>query len=253
MTGMEIRNRIALVTGGAHRVGKAITLMLAAAGAHVVVHYHHSAAGAEETVAEAGGLGVRAMTVQADIADYAQVQAMAGRLRAAHMEPDILVNSASHWEKSPFPSDDTGPWERVTRVTINGVYYVSNILAPVMLERGAGAIVNIIDLSAWEAWPDFTAQAVGKSAVLAMTRQFALELAPSVRVNAVAPGPVLPAAHYGPATLERLAARTLLNRWGAAGDVAQAVKFLIEADYITGETVVVDGGERYGRYKRLPE
>lgn len=252
MTGMEIKNRVALVTGGAHRVGKTITLMLAAAGAHVVVHYFSSAAGAEETAAEAARLGVRAIAVQADIADYGQVRAMADHLRVAQMEPDILINSASRWEKSPFPSDDTGPWERVTRVTINGVYYVSNAFAPMMLARGAGVIINIIDLSAWEAWPDFTAHAVGKSAVQAMTRQFALELAPSVRVNAIAPGPVLPAPHYGPVTLERLAARTLLNRWGTAGDVAQAARFLIEADYITGETVVVDGGERYGRYKRPP-
>jgi NAD(P)-dependent dehydrogenase (short-subunit alcohol dehydrogenase family) len=252
MTNVDVKDKIVLVTGGAHRVGKAILMMLAGAGAHIVVHYHKSAMVAEETAAEVRAMGVRAMTVQANIADFTQVQTAAAQVKNVWGGVDILVNSAGHWEKSPFPSQDIGPWERVISVTVNGAYYVSNAFAPMMLEQGAGVIINILDLSAWEAWPDFTAHAVAKSALLAMTRQFALELAPTVRVNAVTPGPVLPMAHYGQATLERIANKTLLNRWGKAEDVAHAVKFLIEADYITGETVFVDGGERYGHYKRSP-
>jgi NAD(P)-dependent dehydrogenase (short-subunit alcohol dehydrogenase family) len=249
--GMEIKGKVALITGGAHRVGKLLTLSLAGAGANVVVNYHASGLQAEETVHEAQAMGVQAMAVQGDIADYAQVQEMAAQVRASFDRVDILVNSASHWEKSPFPSEDTGPWERVTRVIIDGAYYVTNMFAPMMLTQGAGVIINLVDLSAWEAWPDFTAHVVGKSALLAMTRQFALELAPTVRVNAVAPGPVLPRVEYGQATIARIGARTLLNRWGAAQDVAHAVKFLIEADYITGEVIFVDGGDRYGCRKRI--
>lgn len=115
-----------------------------------------------------------------------------------------------------------------------------------MLPRGSGAIVNVVDLSAWEAWPDFTAHAVGKSALLAMTRQFALELAPMIRVNAVVPGPVLPPVDFSSAKVARTAARTLLDRWGTPDDVAHAVKFLIEAEYTTGDTLFVEGGQRYG-------
>lgn len=246
---MEIRNKVALVTGGAHRIGKAITLMLARAGADVVINYHTSAAQADATANEARALGVKVLTIQADIANYERVKAMAAQTKAWFGGIDILVNNADHWEKSLFPSEDIGPWERITGTGIDGPYYVTNAFAPTMLERGGGAIVNILDLSAWEVWPNFTAHAVSKAALLAMTRQFAAELAPSIRVNAVVPGPVSPPPDYTPEVMAKFAARTLLNRWGSPEDVTQAVKFLIEADYITGDVITVDGGERHGRRK----
>ncbi|MCK6627516.1 MAG: SDR family oxidoreductase [Anaerolineae bacterium] len=246
---MDIKNKVALVTGGAHRVGKAITMMLARAGANVVINYHTSASQAETTAEEVRALGAKPLIIQANIADYNQVKAMAGQVKIWFEGIDILVNSADRWEKSPLPSEDIGPWERIIGTGVNGPYYVTNAFAPMMLERGGGAIVNIVDLSAWEAWPNFTAHAVAKSALLALTRQSALELGPTIRVNAVAPGPVLPPPDYSPQQIENVAARTLLNRWGSAEDVAHAVKFLIEADYISGETIRVDGGEHYGHRK----
>ncbi len=248
---MEIKNKVALITGGAHRVGKAITLMLAKAGANVVINYHTSAAQAEATADEVRALGAKALVVQADISNYDQVKAMAGQVKIWFGGIDILINSADRWEKSPFPSEDIGPWERIISTGVNGPYYVTNAFAPLMLERG-GAIVNIVDLSAWEAWPQFTAHAVSKAALLTMTRQFAVELAPTIRVNAVVPGPVLPPPDYSPEMIAKTAARTLLNRWGGPEDVAEAVKFLVQADYITGDTITVDGGERHGRRKNQP-
>jgi 3-oxoacyl-[acyl-carrier protein] reductase/pteridine reductase len=223
--------------------------MLAKAGANIVINYHTSAAKAETTADEVRALGVKVLAVQADISNYVQVKAMAGQFKIWFDGIDNLINSADRWEKSPFPSDDIKPWQRIIETGINGPYFVTNAFAPLMLERGGGAIVNVIDLSAWEAWPNFTAHAVAKTGLLAMTRQFALELGPNIRVNAVAPGPVLPPSDYSPQKIERTAARTLLNRWGSAEDVAQAVKFLIEADYISGETIRVDGGEHYGHRK----
>lgn len=163
---------------------------------------------------------------------------------------DVLVNSASLFGKITVPTDDLDTWRRVTRISIDGAFYCANAVAPMMLEKREGAIVNIVDLSAWEPWRHFTAHSVGKAGLLALTRQLALELAPAVRVNAVAPGPVLPPPDYDEAQREREARRTLLERWGSPEDVADAVLFLIGADYITGEVIVVDGGERYGRGKR---
>jgi pteridine reductase len=122
-----------------------------------------------------------------------------------------------------------------------------------MLGRGAGAIINIVDLSAWNPWPNFLAHSVGKAGLLAMTRQMALELAPTVRANAIAPGPVLPPSGYSEERNAASARRTLLERWGNPEDVALAVKFLVEADYITGEVITVDGGERFGHNKRKGE
>jgi NAD(P)-dependent dehydrogenase (short-subunit alcohol dehydrogenase family) len=247
---MQINTKIAVVTGGAHRVGKAISLALARAGADLAIHYNASAAEAEETAAQARDLGVRALPVQADLSDPDAVRRMAGQVRQELGEVDILVNSASYFKATPFPTSDFSLWKQVTGVLIDGAYYCANVFAPGMLAKGQGAIVNIVDLSAWEPWPNFSAHSVGKAALLALTRQLALELAPAVRVNAVAPGPVLPPPDYSPAKIERAAQRTLLERWGSPEDVAAAVIFLVQADYITGDTITVDGGQRIAGRKR---
>ena len=246
---MELEGKTALVTGGAHRVGKAITLALARAGANVVINYHSSSGAAEETAAEARALGVGALPAQANVADHRQVERMAQAARERFGSVDVLVNSASLWKKTPIPTDDFDDWHRVIDVLIHGSFYCANAVAPLMLERGEGVIVNILDLSAWEAWPGFTAHSVGKTGLLALTRQLALELAPAVRVNAVVLGPVLPPPDYDEAKIARTAQKTLLNRWGTVEDIAQAVLFLVEADYVTGEVLTVDGGQRLGRNK----
>jgi NAD(P)-dependent dehydrogenase (short-subunit alcohol dehydrogenase family) len=246
---MDLTGKTALITGGAKRVGRAITLELAKAGANVVINYNSSSQDAQTAAKEAEAYGVEAMIVQADVSEYEQVKAMMDAALDRFGVIDILVNNASMFKKTPFPTDDLEAWHKTTGILINGSFYCANLLAPKMLEKGEGAIVNIIDLSAWEAWPNFTAHAVGKSALLAMTRQFALELAPAVRVNAVAPGPVLPPPDYSEEKIKRTAGKTLLNRWGTAEDVAHAVRFFIEADYITGDVIAVDGGQRFAHRK----
>jgi NAD(P)-dependent dehydrogenase (short-subunit alcohol dehydrogenase family) len=246
---VDPRGKTALVTGGAHRVGKAIVMALAQAGANVVINYNLSSDAAQQTAAEAKALGVDAIAVQGNVADLASVRAMAQEIGQHVGGVDILVNNADRFEKHPFPTQDVGVWQRVLDVTLNGAFYVSNEMVPFMLERGSGVVVNIIDLSVWQPWPNFMAHSVAKSGLLAMTRQMALELAPAVRVNAVAPGPVLPPPDYDEQKKARIAARTLLERWGSAEDVARAVKYLVEADYVTGEVLTVDGGERYGHRK----
>lgn len=246
---MEIRGKVALVTGGAHRVGKAITMMLARAGADVIVNYFSSSSAAEQTVAEAQALGVRALAIQCDVSDWSQVRAMADQIIEEFGGVDILVNSASLFEKTPFPAESLDAWHRVTGISIDGPFYVCNTLVPSMLARGGGAIVNIVDLSAWEPWHNFTAHSVSKAGLLALTKQLALELAPTVRVNAVAPGPVLPPPSHADERIEKTAQGTLLGRWGSAEDVAFAVRYLLEADYVTADVITVDGGERYGHQK----
>ncbi|MCX7853252.1 MAG: SDR family oxidoreductase [Anaerolineae bacterium] len=246
---MNPTNKVALVTGGAVRVGRAITLALARAGAHVVINYHHSADAALETAAEAEALGVQALAVPADVSDPAQVERMAAIVADRFGGVDILVNSASLFLKTPFPTRDHDPWHRVTAIGIDGPYYCTNAFAPGMLAKGAGVIVNILDLSAWEPWPNFLAHSVSKTALLAMTRQFALELAPAVRVNAVAPGPVLAPPEYTAEQIERIRRRTLLERWGTPEDVAEAVLYFVRAEYVTGNVLFVDGGERFGHRK----
>lgn len=246
---MELRGRTALITGGSRRVGRAITLALAAAGANVVINYHHDIAAAEDTAGEAQALGVAALTISADAGDRAQMETLAAAANERFGGVDVLVLNASHFERTPFPSADTSVWDRSINLLVNGPFYLANALAPGMLARQSGVIITVLDLSAWDPWPNLAAHSVGKAALLALTRQWALELAPHVRANAVAPSTVMPAPWFDQAQIERLARRNLLNRWGRPEDVAQAVLYLAGADFVTGETITVDGGERYGHLR----
>jgi 3-oxoacyl-[acyl-carrier protein] reductase/pteridine reductase len=211
----------------------------------VVVNYYSSDTAARETVAEAEALGVGGLAVQADVGDLDQVRAMVAAAVDRFGAIDILVNSASIWQKTPLPMGDFSDWHRVLGVLLNGSMYLADAVAPLMQERGEGEMVNIVDLSAWKPFAGYIAHSTGKAGLLALTRQLALELAPEVNVNAIAPGPVLPPPDYSEKEIARVAGRTLKGRWGSAQDVADAVRFLVEADYITGEVIVVDGGERW--------
>ena len=246
---METKGKTALITGGAVRVGKAITLALARAGANVVINYYSSAVEAEATCMEASAFGVGTLAIQANIGNREQVDMMVSKAVETFGSIDILINSASLWKQTPFPTDNVDDWHQVTNILINGPFYCANAIAPFMLEKGEGAIVNIIDLAAFEPWPNFMAHSVGKSALLALSRQLSLELAPSVTVNAVAPGPVLPPPDYDDERIAKTAKRTLLNRWGTAEDVAETVMFFVKSNYITGEVLAVDGGEHFGHRK----
>ena len=246
---METKGKTALITGGAVRVGKAITLALARAGANVVINYYSSAVEAEATCMEASAFGVGTLAIQANIGNREQVDMMVSKAVKTFGSIDILINSASLWKQTPFPTDNVDDWHQVTNILINGPFYCANAIAPFMLEKGEGAIVNIIDLAAFEPWPNFMAHSVGKSALLALSRQLSLELAPSVTVNAVAPGPVLPPPDYDDERIAKTAKRTLLNRWGTAEDVAETVMFFVKSNYITGEVLAVDGGEHFGHRK----
>lgn len=240
---MNIDGGVALVTGGAHRVGRAIVLELAQAGASVAIIYNSSGEAAERTVRDAKSRGVDAIAVQCDVSDLEAVQRMAKEIRSHFGRLDVLVNSADWFAQNRFPDESYHTWRRVLDIAVHGSFYVCNELAPMLLEQQEAAIINILDLSIWQAWPHFTAHAVAKSGLLALTRQLALELAPTIRVNAVAPGPVMPQPHYSQERLRRSADRTLLKRWGEPDDVAHAVRFLVESSFVTGEVVRVDGGE----------
>ena len=246
---MDLEGRTAIVTGGAKRVGRGITLTLARAGANVVINYNSSADDAEQTAHDAEALGVGAMAVQASVSDYDAVQAMVAAATDRFGTVDVLVNNASSFVADPLPTDDLSIWHQSIDTLVHGPFYCANAVAPTMLAGEGGVIIGIGDLSAFEPWPGFAGHAVGKGAIITLTRQLALELAPTIRANAVVPGPALRPHNYDDAKYARTASKTLLGRWGTPEEMAHAVQFLIEADYVTGEVVTVDGGQRYGHRK----
>jgi NAD(P)-dependent dehydrogenase (short-subunit alcohol dehydrogenase family) len=242
---MNPAGKVALVTGGGSRLGRAITLGLAEAGADVVIHYHRSAGPAEETAAEVRGLGAEALVVQADLGSVEEARALGEAAEEAFGGVDILVHTASPF--IPTRLDDLTPesWRLVMGVVVKGFLFLTQQLAPGMKARGEGTIVTLLDRGAFEPWPRLLVHGVAKSALWALTRSLAVGLAPEVRVNGLVPGPVLPPPHYSEERIARRAQDTLLERWGDPQDVVQAVLFLVRSEYATGEALFVDGGERW--------
>jgi 3-oxoacyl-[acyl-carrier protein] reductase/pteridine reductase len=246
---MELRGKTALVTGGAVRVGRAIALGLATDGADVVIHYHRSADAAQETAAEARQHGVEALTLQADLASPKAARALVARAEARFDGVDILIHGASPFVAGALPDVTLDDWRRVMG-PVEGFLLLAQGLTPGMITRGEGLIVTILDRGAFDPWPTFLAHGAAKSTLWALTRSLAAELAPEVRVNGIVPGPVLPPPDYTPDQKARAAARTLLRRWGSPQDIVEAVRFLVRADYVTGEALFVDGGERWAHRRR---
>lgn len=215
----------------------------------VAVNYRTSADAASETVATIESLGRRAIAAPADVADPEQVATMVARVGNELGPVDVLVNSASSFGRDDFPTTDLSVWRATMDVVLDGAFHCANAVAPSMLERGSGSIVNVVDLSAWQPWPGRTAHSVAKAGLLALTRQLAVELAPTVRANAVALGPTIAPDKFGPEQVERLRTRTLLGRWGGGSEAGRAVRYLAEAEAVTGECLTVDGGEQYGHVR----
>ena len=241
---MDLNGKAALVTGGAVRVGKAIALALAEAGADVVINYHSSADAAIQTVAEIEALGRRALAVKADVSQGSQVQTLVDAAVERLGRLDVLVNSASLWRRTPWSELDEAAWDQLVDIALKGPFLCAKAAAPHLKAHGDGAIVNIVDLSAIIPFRNFLPHSAAKAGLVNLTYSLAMELAPAVRVNAIAPGPVLPPPEYTEQQLQAAARRTLIGRWGTAEDVAQAAVFLTQAPYITGVMLPVDGGER---------
>jgi len=235
----DLQGRVALVTGGARRIGAAIALALGRAGAGVVLHYRESRDAAEALAADLRGLGVAAHTVAGDLSVPEEAEGLVAAATAVAGPLDLLVNNASI-----FPSvtiDDMTPEQLHENINVNA-------LAPFLVSRAfarqgrPGSIVNLLDTRIASYDRNHLAYYLSKQMLDSMTRAAALEYAPGIRVNGVAPGLILPPAGEGADYLARLAGTNPLHRTGAPEDIAEAVLFLFRSPFITGEVIYVDGG-----------
>ena len=230
----------ALVTGGAKRLGRAISLALARAGADVAVHCRQSVSEAEALVKELRGLGGGAWVVRGPLDDAAQAEELfTEACRQAGGRLDILVNNASIFPKGRLVDMDPAELDRNIRVNALAPFVLGRALAR---ERRGGCIVNMLDARITDYDAEHAAYHISKRMLATLTRMMALEFAPRVRVNAVAPGLVLPPPGEDDAYLERLKGSNPLEKHGEAGDVAEAVLFLARSPFVTGQTIFVDGG-----------
>jgi pteridine reductase len=240
----QLAGKVALVTGAGRRVGRAIALGLGARGMRVAVHYHASAAGAEETARQIDSSGGEGWSVGADLGDADAPGALVTSVVRHFGTLDVLVNSAAIMLRTPLEEVTPAVWDRILSLNLRAPFFCARAAARAMQasKPPGGVIINIADLAGMEVWPGFLPHGISKAAVIHMTRALARVLAPSIRVNAVAPGAVLLPEAWSAEDAERLSRTTPLKRLGSPDDVVQAVMYLLEAEYVTGHVLVVDGG-----------
>ena len=238
---MDLKGKVALVTGGDRGIGRAISVALARRGADVAVNYYKDRSRAEEVVGFLRGLGVRSMAIQADVSDYEQVERMIDEVVEAFGGLDILVNNAGitgeHVKLSEIPVEE---WNRLLEVNLKGVFNCCKAAEP-FLRQARGKIVNMSSVAGKMGGTIGSHYAASKAGIIGLTFALASELAPDVAVNAVAPGPV-DTDLISPEVKDRLARIIPLGRIATPEEIAHAVIFLLENDYVTGEVVDVNAG-----------
>ena len=242
---MDLEGKVALITGG-KRIGQVVAQHLAQHGMDLVLSYRGSRDEAERTVADAAAAGRRATMISGDVARPEDCRAIVEHAVATFGRVDVLVNMASIYRSTPLADVTAGYWDTDLDVNLRAAFLCAQAAIPHMQRAGAGRIVNFADWLARSGrphYPGFTPYYVAKAGVVALTEALALEVAAdNILVNAIAPGPIVAPPDMSSAEIAEVAAATPVGRWGGAAEIARAVVFLCETDFITGETIRVDGG-----------
>ncbi len=238
---MKLAGGVALVTGAGRRVGKALALALGDESMRVAVHYNTGKDGAEDVVREITTRGGEAEIFCADLADPKAPADLVDRVQRHFDGLGVVINSAAVMERTPVGEVTPETWDRIFALNLRAPFLIAQAAWP-CLREARGAIVNISDLAAFESWPGYVPHAISKAGVVKMTSALARVFAPDVRVNAIAPGAVLLPEDWDEGSADRLADTTPLGRLGDPGDVVDAMLYLLRAGYVTGETLIVDGG-----------
>ena len=242
---MDLINRVVIITGG-KRIGRIVARQLADRGADFVLSYRGSKAEAEATMADVEARGRHAIAVAADVSKAEDCAALIAAADDAFGRVDALVNMASVYGSTPFDQLTEAAFDRDLAINLKSAFLCAQAAIPLMKRTGGGRIVNFADWlarSGRPAYRGFTSYYVAKAGVIALTESLALELAgDQILVNAIAPGPILPPPDMDPEEVAAVAKATPVGRWGGEIEIAKAVTALIETDFITGETVRVDGG-----------
>jgi NAD(P)-dependent dehydrogenase (short-subunit alcohol dehydrogenase family) len=227
---------LALVTGAAHRLGKVFALTLARQGFDIILHYHQSLEKALQTQAEIESVGRRVTLFQADLTDPSQIQSLISNLDSL----GVLVNSAAFMPSGNVDLLTIENWDTSLDLNLRAPFLLAQECAKKM--NAGGLIVNITDVGAQKAWSRYPSYTVSKAALESLTKILARALAPQIRVNAIAPGFVLQSDIVSDAEWQRLINRIPLKRAARPAEIASALEFLLKNEYITGQTIVVDGG-----------
>ncbi len=238
--------KVALVTGGARRIGRAIVETLANLGFAVAIHHHRSADEAKTLVEAIRTKGGRAIALKADLSDESAVASLVPQAEQALGPLGLLVNNASFFEYDAALSATRESWDRHIETNLRAPFVLIQAFARRLPAGAEGVVVNLIDQRVWNLTPHFLSYTVSKAGLWTLTQTLALALAPRIRVNAIGPGPTLPSARQTPAQFAAQCARMPLKRGASTDEVARAVRFILEAPSMTGQMIALDGGQHLG-------
>lgn len=239
---MELKDKVILVTGGAHRLGKEMALHAARLGMNVAITYRSSAKPAEETRAEIESLGRQCFAIRCDQSKTDEIQPAVEAVMARFGRIDVLVNSAANFEQRDFFEVTPAGWDNVLNTNTRGPFFFTQTVARYMLAGEGGSIVNIVDEGMLHPSVDYPDHSVSKGALWSLTRLSARRLAPKIRVNAILPGAVLQPPDWEDERYNALINHIPLRKLGTPEDVCRALEYLLHAEYVTGQVMVVDGG-----------
>jgi len=239
---MDLRNHTALVTGGAVRLGKVLALALAGSGVNVAIHYYRSDVEANETLTKIANLGVRAAAFQADLSQRDAPEAMISAAQSALGPIDILINNAAIFPSGGWKDTTVSTWDETFAVNLRAPFFLAQAFAQ-SLGDAHGHIINIADWRAMRPGIGHLAYTYAKAGLVAVTCSLARALAPSIQVNAIAPGAVLPPPGADEDYLDTVALQIPLKRHGTPQDIAEAMLYLLRSEFVTGELLYVTGGQ----------
>jgi NAD(P)-dependent dehydrogenase (short-subunit alcohol dehydrogenase family) len=240
---LDLKGKVALVTGAGRRLGRAVAIALAERGAILAIHYRNSHAEAEALVAQIVSVGGRAQSFAADLGQVGEIKRLIVEVIAAFGRIDVLVNSASVFVRKSLEDISEHDWDTTLDTNLKAPFFLSKFAGAAMRRNGAGKIINLGDWAGIRPYVNYIPYSVSKAGLIGLTRALAKALAPEVQVNCIALGPVMPPDDYDAAEIERLRKATLTKRLGSPDDVARAILFLCEGtDFATGSTLMLEGG-----------
>lgn len=239
---MTLQNKVALITGGAVRVGRALALSLAQQGVNIGLHYHKSKEKAQQVCDEIRSYGASAILLQGNFTKISDIERVVNQCHEHFKKIDILINNAAVYYRTPFGETTESQWDELFNINLKAPFFCAQFVSRYMKQQKSGNIINIADVAGIDPWSGFIPYSASKAGLISITKGMAKALAPHIRVNAIAPGTVIMREEATEEERKVIEQRTLLKRIGNPEDIVKTVLFILECDYLTGAVIAVDGG-----------